>query len=116
MHGNPVVGAMTSWMFWIMFKIGNLSTVAPQTYGFICHVALLMCMFSASVTADALSSEKRNGTLGLLFLTDLKGYDIVLYSGIMGPAGIPRDIVNRLNNELARMLRLVASWSFESIR
>ena len=34
----------------------------------------------------------------------LPGYDIVLYSGIMGPAGIPRDIVNRLNKELARML------------
>ncbi|MST95067.1 MAG: ABC transporter permease, partial [Pedosphaera sp.] len=28
-------------------------------------------------TADALSEEKREGTLGLLFLTDLKGYDIV---------------------------------------
>ena len=73
-----VFGVMTSWMFWIMFKVGNISTVAPQTYGFIAHVALLMCMFSASVTADALSSEKRNGTLGLLFLTDLKGYDIVI--------------------------------------
>ena len=29
-------------------------------------------------TSDALSQEKREGTLGLLFLTDLKGYDIVL--------------------------------------
>ncbi len=29
-------------------------------------------------TADALSEEKREGTLGLLFLTDLKGYDVVL--------------------------------------
>src|SRR5688572_22397038 len=73
-----IFGMMTSWMFWIMFKVGNLGTVAPQTYAFISHVALLMCMFSASVTADALSSEKRNGTLGLLFLTDLKGYDIVV--------------------------------------
>ena len=34
----------------------------------------------------------------------LKGYDIVLYSGVMGPAGISRDVVNRLNKELARML------------
>ncbi|MEW6158196.1 MAG: ABC transporter permease subunit [Verrucomicrobiota bacterium] len=30
------------------------------------------------VTADALSEEKREGTIGLLFLTDLKGYDVVL--------------------------------------
>jgi ABC-type Na+ efflux pump permease subunit len=29
-------------------------------------------------TADCLSSEKREGTLGLLFLTDLKGYDVVI--------------------------------------
>src|SRR5690349_9500047 len=28
-------------------------------------------------TADCLSSEKREGTLGLLFLTDLTGYDVV---------------------------------------
>jgi ABC-type transport system involved in multi-copper enzyme maturation permease subunit len=29
-------------------------------------------------TADSLSQEKREGTLGLLFLTDLHGYDVVL--------------------------------------
>jgi len=29
-------------------------------------------------TSDALSEERRQGTLGLLFLTDLKGYDVVL--------------------------------------
>ena len=30
------------------------------------------------MTADSLSEEKREGTLGLLFLTDLKGHDVVL--------------------------------------
>ncbi|HTI69430.1 MAG TPA: hypothetical protein VMF06_05665, partial [Candidatus Limnocylindria bacterium] len=30
------------------------------------------------LTSDSLRSEKREGTLGLLFLTDLRGYDIVL--------------------------------------
>jgi len=29
-------------------------------------------------TADCISREKREGTLGLLFLTDLKGYDVIL--------------------------------------
>jgi len=33
---------------------------------------------SVLLTADCLSVEKREGTLGLLFLTDLKGYDVVL--------------------------------------
>ncbi len=32
----------------------------------------------AQTTSDCLSVEKREGTMGLLFLTDLKGYDIVV--------------------------------------
>src|SRR5579864_3483753 len=35
-------------------------------------------------TADCISEEKREGTLGLLFLTDLKGYDIVLGKLVAG--------------------------------
>src|SRR5205823_2528632 len=41
--------------------------------------AFVCCLFiGARLTADSLSAEKREGTLGLLFLTDLKGYDVVL--------------------------------------
>src|SRR6267143_384147 len=29
-------------------------------------------------TSDCLSEEKREGTIGFLFLTDLRGYDVVL--------------------------------------
>jgi tripartite-type tricarboxylate transporter receptor subunit TctC len=36
----------------------------------------------------------------------LKGFDIVLYNGIMGAAGIPGEVVSRLNKELARMMTL----------
>jgi hypothetical protein len=40
--------------------------------------ALLYCLLVGTrTTADCLSEEKREGTLGLLFLTDLKGYDVV---------------------------------------
>ena len=40
--------------------------------------ALLYCLLiGVRTTADCLSEEKRAGTLGLLFLTDLKGYDVV---------------------------------------
>ncbi len=38
-------------------------------------IALLAGVFLAS---DCLSEERRDGTLGFLFLTDLKGYDVVL--------------------------------------
>ncbi len=42
-------------------------------------VAMIFCAFEGMrKTADSLSREKRDGTLGLLFLTDLKGYDIVV--------------------------------------
>lgn len=41
--------------------------------------AVGLCMLAGVfLTADCLSEEKREGTLGLLFLTDLRGYDVVL--------------------------------------
>lgn len=40
---------------------------------------MLYCLaYGRRSTADCLSQEKREGTLGLLFLTDLKGHDVVL--------------------------------------
>jgi hypothetical protein len=42
-------------------------------------VMLFYCLaYGRRSTADCLSVEKREGTLGLLFLTDLKGLDVVL--------------------------------------
>ena len=42
-------------------------------------VGFAHCLLAgAGLTADCISKEKRDGTLGLLFLTDLKGFDIVL--------------------------------------
>jgi ABC-type transport system involved in cytochrome c biogenesis permease component len=36
-----------------------------------------VCLAGVFLTSDCLSEEKRDGTLGLLFLTDLRGYDVV---------------------------------------
>jgi len=42
-------------------------------------LTLGFCMLAGVfLTSDSVSSEKRHGTLGLLFLTDLRGFDIVL--------------------------------------
>lgn len=42
-------------------------------------VAFIYALIAGALsTADCVSEEKREGTLGLLFLTDLKSYDIVL--------------------------------------
>lgn len=37
-----------------------------------------VCLAGIFLTADSVSEEKREGTLGLLFLTDLRGYDVIL--------------------------------------
>ncbi len=52
--------------------------------------ALTLCcalLTGAVFTADALSAEHREGTLGLLFLTDLKGHDIIL--GKLAAGAVP---------------------------
>ena len=41
-------------------------------------IAFLYCLSAGPrLTADCISEEKREGTLGLLFLTDLRGYDVL---------------------------------------
>ena len=58
--------------------------VAPHERGQILFRAIAGLAFAYSIligigaSSDSLSEEKREGTLGLLFLTDLKGYDVVL--------------------------------------
>lgn len=48
-------------------------------FGLISSLLFGWCFLSGVVlTADCLSSERRQGTLGLLFLTDLSGFDVVL--------------------------------------
>jgi len=39
---------------------------------------VVACLAGVFLTSDCLSEEKREGTLGLLFLTDLRGYDVAV--------------------------------------
>ena len=43
-----------------------------------CVAFALAALSGLFLTADSLSGEKRDGTIGLLFLTDLRGFDVVL--------------------------------------
>lgn len=48
-------------------------------FAYLASAELLFCLFQGvRYTADCISEEKREGTFGLLFLTDLKGYDVVV--------------------------------------
>ena len=54
-------------------------SIGRQTFHTLAWLAFGYCLLEGvRTTADCLSEEKRAGTLGLLFLTDLKGYDVVL--------------------------------------
>ena len=66
---------------WIFLFMGRAT---PQQMALYLFATLSGCCIFFGVvsgcfaTADCVSEEKREGTLGLLFLTDLKGYDVVL--------------------------------------
>ncbi|MEO5803233.1 MAG: ABC transporter permease subunit [Verrucomicrobiota bacterium] len=56
-----------------MFNLGWYLFMALAWLSFI-----FVCFAGMILTSDAISQERREGTLGLLFLTDLRGYDIIL--------------------------------------
>ena len=66
--------------FWAVLAINApAARIARVIYSVMGTLVLSGCAVAGIFqTADCLSSEKREGTAGLLFLTDLKGYDVVL--------------------------------------
>ncbi len=66
-----------TWYF-LMYSGQPPHEIAIGLFGILTGSAVFYCLLSGVwFTADCLSEEKREGTLGLLFLTDLKGYDVV---------------------------------------
>jgi len=57
---------------------GNLTMTGQAAYASLAAMAFVLACAAALLTADSVSAERREGTLGLLFLTDLKGYDVIL--------------------------------------
>ncbi len=82
-HWNRVVAALLALVV-CTFVFANLARGSQAELGLVLFVslawlAMIFCALAgARLTADTISEERREGTLGLLFLTDLKGYDIVL--------------------------------------
>src|SRR6266853_1561881 len=64
--------------FFLMARHAPPHEVALYLFRIMAGASVLYCLLSGvRSTADCLSEEKREGTLGFLFLTDLKGYDVV---------------------------------------
>ena len=82
--------ALGAFVLFFFFSTGANSPSASALPVFLSMsvlVFLFTLMAGVWLTADALSVEKREETLGLLFLTDLKAYDIVL--GKLAAAAVP---------------------------
>jgi hypothetical protein len=74
-----IVSAVAIVMLIFGATVSTPSQVGAAMFGTLSYLTLIFCLLEgARITADCLSEERREGTLGLLFLTDLKGYDIVL--------------------------------------
>jgi len=60
----------------LLMGIGRMS--GSTGFNVMTGYAFILCLLAGVfITSDCLSEEKREGTLGLLFLTDLRGYDVV---------------------------------------
>jgi ABC-type transport system involved in multi-copper enzyme maturation permease subunit len=66
-------------LFFIAMGMLGSRDAGQVLFKFLTTFAVLFALLAGIFfTPDCISEEKREGTLGLLFLTDLKGYDIVL--------------------------------------
>ncbi|HVY68831.1 MAG TPA: ABC transporter permease, partial [Verrucomicrobiae bacterium] len=73
----PIIGG--GWFFLTSSRIGVPAFVARMVFNGLVWWLFTVCVLAGiKNTADCVSEEKRSGTLGLLFLTDLKSLDIVL--------------------------------------
>ncbi|MDB6020283.1 MAG: family transporter protein, partial [Pedosphaera sp.] len=82
-RNRSIIAGVVTFVAMVMFALGAFSTspshVGSSMFWTLAYMALAFCLLEGvRKTADCLCEEKREGTLGLLFLTDLKGYDIVL--------------------------------------
>ena len=77
---GAVLGVVLVWLL-LVAESGSLPSGQLSQHLFLAFgiITLGFCLVTGIfLTADCLSEEKREGTLGLLFLTDLRGHDVVL--------------------------------------
>jgi ABC-type transport system involved in multi-copper enzyme maturation permease subunit len=75
-----IATTVIAWL-WLMNSAGRAtsSELAKLSFEVLSWMAFIFSLIlGVFLTADCISEEKREGTLGLLFLTNLKGYDVAL--------------------------------------
>lgn len=70
---------ISTYLYWVMSRMVATGQAARQLFTLLARVGFLYCLFAGvRWTSDSLSREKREGTMGFLFLTPLRSYDIVV--------------------------------------
>ena len=76
--GSIVFGSYLMLVFGATTRLGGGINAGRVAFTALSWLGLFYCIGLSRNTMDCISEEKREGTLGLLFLTDLKGYDVAL--------------------------------------
>ena len=127
--GAALIAIVIVGFFLLAAQAFSPSRIGQRTFWILSTLAFLWCLTEGPRnTADSLSEEKRAGTLGLLFLTDLKPYDVVFgklfatslnsfYSvlAILPPLGIPLLLGGVTPGEFWRMVLLLVVTLFFSL-
>ncbi len=82
-YGMRLLVALGAVAVGLYFYVANLrasaQSLAHAIFQGLSGLALVYCLLAGrNATADCISQEKREGTLGFLFLTNLKGHDVIL--------------------------------------
>ena len=74
-----LIAILTStWLIMVTGESAQPGVLGREIFMTLATFAFFYALMAGTwITSDCLSEEKRNGTLGLLFLTDLRGYDII---------------------------------------
>lgn len=80
--------AVLACLQWFNFNLVSFSAadVGQQVFASLTRLAFVLALGAGLLTADCVSRERREGTLGLLFLTTLKSRDVTL--GKFASAGV----------------------------
>lgn len=77
--GTALTGVLVGGFLWLVMRHEPDRAIGQSLFVVLSVIVYAQTLLVGCFTAaDSLSEEKREGTLGLLFLTDLKGYDVVL--------------------------------------
>jgi hypothetical protein len=70
---------LTAWVLLLASPVAGTTVLGRQIFTILSYAGFFYALIAGLMaTTDCISQEKREGTLGLLFLTDLRSYDVVL--------------------------------------